>query len=337
MAISQIGTASISGLGYGFKNRIINGAMMIDQRNAGTAVTVTTTTSGTYGPDRTSGYTGTGSLWQLQRVSTGNLDFPYASRIQRISGQTSTSGIYWRQVIETSNCSDLAGQTVALSFYVTAGSNYSGGAVTVNIYTGTAADQGTASLNTGAWTGLATPLNSTFTPTTTRTRYTFTATIGSSVQEIAIGLYWAGSGTAGTNDYIDVTGVQLEAGTVATTFDYRPYGTELALCQRYYEKTLSQGTTSSTGQTSGALIGVATATTQMAAQWSFKQTKRTTPTLTLSSFNGTSGSWSSVSSNADFAVTQPWGVGDSGFARLDSTGMTAGAGYWGFAVASAEL
>ena len=111
----------------------------------------------------------------------------------------------------------------------------------------------------------------------------------------------------------------------------------MALCQRYYEKTLSQGTTSSTGQTSGALVAIAMSTTQMAAQWTFKQTKRTTPTLTLSSFNGTSGAWASNSSNADFTVTQPWGVGDNGFARLDSTGMTAGAAYWGFAVASAEL
>ena len=48
------------------------------------------------------------------------------------------------------------------------------------------------------------------------------------------------TGTAGADDSIYITGVQLEKGSTVTSFDYRPYGTELALCQRYYEKTYSQ-------------------------------------------------------------------------------------------------
>ena len=139
MAISQIGTASISGLGYGFKNRIINGAMGISQRTAvNTNVAVTTSTSGTFGPDRYSGYTGTASLWNILQVTTGVYDFPYALRLQRIASQTSTSAVYLRQVIETNNCIDLAGQSVTISFYATAGANYSGGAATVQVITGTA-------------------------------------------------------------------------------------------------------------------------------------------------------------------------------------------------------
>jgi len=244
----QTATDSISnsvGSPYGFKNRIINGAVGISQRaTTGTAVAVGNVPGGTYGPDRFYGYSGTLSLWNIYQVSTGALDFPYAFRTQRIAGQTSTSASYFGQTIETSNCADLAGQTITLSFYATAGANYSGGAATIQLLTGTASDQGTSSLNQALWTGLALPINSTFTPTTTRTRFTFTATIGATAQEIAFRFNWSGSGTAGANDYLDITGIQLERGTVATAFDYRPYGTELALCQRYFYQSEHFGTNS---------------------------------------------------------------------------------------------
>ena len=227
---------------YSFKNRIINGAMVIDQRNAGAALTMGTTAAGTYGVDRWAGYSGAGSLWQMQRVSTGNLDFPFAMRMQRIAGQTSTASIYYSQVIETNNTYGLAGSPVTLSFYVTAGANYSGGSgFGFQVITGTAADQGMSSMNSGTWTGAAYP-GTTLTPTTTRTLVTFTTTLGASVQEIGIRFYWAGSGTAGAADFVDITGVQLEKGSTATSFDYRPYGTELALCQKYYYRQTSQAT-----------------------------------------------------------------------------------------------
>jgi hypothetical protein len=234
------GSANVSGtvaMGSSFlRNRIINGAMQISQRTAvNTNVAVGTGLTGTFGPDRFYSYTGTASLWNTSQVTTGTYDFPYANRLQRIAGQTSTSSIYWRQIVETANCIDLAGLSVTLSFFATAGANYSGGAAGAAIYTGTAADQGTSLLNQALWTGFASALSSSFTPTATRTRYTFTATLGSTIQELAIGINWAGSGTAGANDYIDITGVQLEVGTVTTPFERRLYGQELVLCQRYYD------------------------------------------------------------------------------------------------------
>jgi hypothetical protein len=249
-------------------------------------VAVGTGTAGTFGPDRFSGYTGTGSLWNISQVSTTAYDFPFALRLQRIAGQTSTSAVYLRQIIETVNCKDLAGQTVTLSFYATAGANYSGGAATVQLFTGTAADQGTTSLNTAAWTGLVSAVNTTFTPTTTRTLFTFTGTLGATVQEVAFSINWSGSGTAGANDYIDITGVQLEKGSTATSFDYRPYGTELALCQRYYE----------TGNAYGE--GYTTANAPIGIGYIFKVTKRTAPTISYPTFtNG-----SNARAGADRAI-----------------------------------
>jgi hypothetical protein len=252
--------------------------MVIDQRNAGAALTMGTAAAGTYGVDRWAGYAGAGSLWQMQRVSTGNLDFPFAMRMQRIAGQTSTAPIYYSQVIETINTYGLAGQAVALSFYVTAGANYSGGSgFGFQVITGTASDQGLSSMNSGTWTGAAYP-GTTLTPTTTRTLITYTTTLGASVQEIGIRFYWAGSGTAGANDFVDITGVQLEKGSTATSFDYRPYGTELALCQRYYQQVGGNtgdlnSITLRSYTTSGSYVG---------NQYQFPVQMRTSPTMTIS-------------------------------------------------------
>jgi hypothetical protein len=271
------------------KNRIINGAMGISQRTAvNTNVAVTTTASGTFGPDRFWGYTGTASLWNISQVTTSAYDFPYACRLQRIAGQTSTSAIYCGQTIETNNCINLAGQSVTLSFYATAGANYSGGAATAQVLTGTAADQGTSSLNNGAWTALALPINTAFTPTTTRTLFTFTGTIGSTVQEIAFRFNWSGAGTAGANDYIDITGVQLEVGSSATGFEYRQYGQELALCQRYFQKTNADmyGSTANVGYLT----------------WQFKVSMRASPTVayvsgTLGTAQNTCVDWTDLYNN----------------------------------------
>jgi hypothetical protein len=276
-----------AGSPYGFKNRVINGAMVIDQRNAGSALAAGTSAAGAYTMDRWASYTGTGSLWQMQRVSTGNLDFPFAKRTQRIAGQTSTSAIYVAQIIESINTYGLAGQTVTLSFYVTAGSNYSGGSsFGFQLVNGTVADEGMSSMNSGSWTGGAYP-GTTLTPTTTRTRITYTTTLGSSVQEIAVRFYWAGSGTAGANDFVDITGVQLELGSQATAFDYRPFGAEFALCQRYFECNLSYGTTISNftgGNNSAGVRAMYVSGNSGGAQgWNhdWKVPKRTTPTVTL--------------------------------------------------------
>ncbi len=269
--------------GMNFRNRIINGDMRIDQRNAGAAVTVGTVAAGTYGVDRWWGYSGTGSLWQVDQVSTSNTDFPFATRIQRIAGQTSTSAIYWGQIIEYNNMFDMAGQSVTLSFYATAGSNFSGTNVQMYVYSGTAADQGATSLNTAAWTGLAVALNGAsaglFVPTTTRQRFTFTFTLGAGIKELCVRLNWSGSGTAGANDYIDITGVQLEVGSVATPFERRPYGTELALCQRYYWEVSGVG-----GAITGCTIdGLYANSAGAGVFYSFMHpvTMRTAPTATV--------------------------------------------------------
>ena len=220
---------------YGFKNRIINPAMSIWQR--GTSVTLTASTF-TYTTDRWVGYTAnTGTVVSRSTdVPAGN-QFQYSARIQRPASNTGVNGHVFQQIIESVNMYDLAGQSVTFSFWAKAGANFSpsGGILYFAVNTGTVADQGSAS-SVGGWTGFAQPTTQVSAAlTTTWTKYTVTGTVGSTALEMAAYFVWTPTGTAGADDSVYITGVQLEKGSTATSFDYRPYGTELRLCQRYYQ------------------------------------------------------------------------------------------------------
>ena len=218
----------------GFRNRLINGDMRIDQRSGGTAYAITSSLYGSC--DRWGSLAGANGVWTQQRVATALTDFPFAMRVQRTAGSTSTATVYVGQVIETTNCADLAGKSVTLSFDAIAGANFSssGSVITCQVYTGTGSDQGWTSLNSGSWSGFATSINASQAITTTKTRYSFTGSIPAGTNEIAVRFDVAGTGTAGASDFFEITGVQLEAGSTATDFERRPISTELALCQRYY-------------------------------------------------------------------------------------------------------
>jgi len=222
--------STVSSDTVGFKNRIINGAMVIAQR--GTSFTPSANNTD-YTLDR----------WNANRNSVGNYTVSqqgtagnYSIRLQRNSGDTSTQTIRLRQVIESSNCADLAGLAVSFSATLTAGANYSGGSsFYITIVTGSGIDQGLNGMVTNSWTNFA-QQTANFTPTTTPTRVSGTITIPAGTNEIGILITWDPSGTAGANDWVQLTNVQLEKGSTATSFDYRPYGTELQLCQRYFVK-----------------------------------------------------------------------------------------------------
>ena len=213
----------------GFKNRIINGDMDIWQRGT------TATGAYVYGADRwaTGPFTASQTISRSTSVPSGSVA-QYSLNLQRPTSSTSTTTTIVMQTIETANCYDLAGQTVTISFWAKAGANFSAASNNLNIQvaTGTAADQGGVSYYT--WTGFS-GFTNTQPITTTWTKYSFSGTLGSGVLEIAVLFYFVPTGTAGADDAVYITGVQLEKGATATSFDYRPYGTELVLCQRYYQ------------------------------------------------------------------------------------------------------
>jgi hypothetical protein len=138
--------------------------------------------------------------------------------------------VYFNQALETRESYKFAGQTATLSAYYRTGSGFSGTGLTLNFNYGTGTDQNAVLGFTGAAT-LSSPVLS---ASNAWQRVTFSAFIPQTATQLSIYMIYTPSGTAGGFDYFDVTGVQLEKGSVATPYEIRPYATELALCQRYY-------------------------------------------------------------------------------------------------------
>jgi len=169
--------------------------------------------------------------------TSGLTGIQYGLRVQR---PVSTTGVNDQQIyyqFETPDSYRFAGQTVTLSFYAKAGANFSATSSLLGcgIYSGTGTNQ---NITSGAYTGQVTVASDTKTLTTSYQRFSITGTVGSTATQIAIILGSTPTGTAGANDWYEITGVQLEYGSVATSFKRSAGGNiqqELAACQRYFQ------------------------------------------------------------------------------------------------------
>ena len=221
--------------GLSLRNKIINGDMGIWQRGTSFAAAA----SIVYTADRWAFYRqalgvgATASQTQAASIIGGS---SYGIRAQRNSGNTSVDPLILSQCIETAIARRLQGQTVTLSYKQRTGGNISSATVAVYIYYGTGTDQGVNSARAGSWTGQATLASSFPTGASGFTTQTFTTAIPSTATELMVSFVYTPTGTAGAADFFDITDVQLELGPVATPFEHRPIGMELALCQRYYTK-----------------------------------------------------------------------------------------------------
>jgi hypothetical protein len=221
------------------KNALINGGMDIWQRGTSFA-SLTAASSSTFAADRWQVYIGNAGRTVSQQAS-GLTAFRYSMRVARDSGNTSIAVTQVTQNIESNMSYPLAGKTVTVSFYGKAGANYSAasGALTFALYQGTGIDQNVFGMTGGSNVGTATA-----TLTTSWQRFSFTVAVPSTSTELAVYFLMTPVGTAGANDYFEITGVQLELGSTATPFS-RAQGTiqgELAACQRYYWRANSNAT-----------------------------------------------------------------------------------------------
>lgn len=164
---------------------------------------------------------------------------------------------------------------------------------------------------------------------------------------------WAGSDTSGatattngvaaTSDTFQLTGaivlpgIELP-GSVRAPFIMRPFDQELPLCQRYYEKTYDYAVLPNTVSAgSGLRMGLAMSATAVAIPGNFKVRKRASPSITLISFNGTTGVMAAQATNLDTAAATPQLIGEDGFGYITASGLTAGAGYHVHLVAKSQL
>ena len=288
--------ATLNGLSYptegslSGRNRIINGDMRIDQRNAGASVTATTGVS--YVLDRWTTQWSATSKFSVQQ-NAGSVTPP--AGFKNYQGLTSLSaysiaatdffGI--AQPIEGFNAEDLdwgtaSAKTVTLSFWVRSSLTGTFGG-SIRNYAANYSYPFTYSIGAAnTWTYISITIPG----PTAGTWSTGTSGWGSVIFGIGVGSTysgtagsWSGSnflsatgatsvvGTNGATFYI--TGVQLEAGSVATPFERRSYQVELAMCQRYYE-------------TAGwGLTGAWESSTTVQLGWNFVVRKRATPSLTL--------------------------------------------------------
>jgi hypothetical protein len=193
--------------------------------------------------------------------------------MQRANGNTSTAAPSLWYSNESTNTYDLAGNQVTLSFWAKAGTTLSssGSQMYVAIVSGTGTDQRIYSYTGGVAFSVTYQ-----TITTSWVRYSFTGTVPSNATELGFQISFTPTGTAGADDSIKITGVQLEAGSTATDFERRPIGTELALCQRYCWRMSSASTTKIFFQ------GYMHNTGQLEGVVPFPVPMRTQPTLTSS-------------------------------------------------------
>jgi hypothetical protein len=201
----------------GFKNRLINGDMTIDQRNNGASYSPTNL-SVVYGADRWLTFSAGAGVTAQRINNSGVTGFPFAFRQTGASGNTYASFV---QRIESANCLDLVGQQVTVSLFV-ATSNSSNVRIGLE-YAGSTDNFGSPVVIQ----------QQTIATTSTLTRYSVTFNALPSQVANGIQLDIEAASGIGAGVTFTVTGVQLEKGNVATSFDVLPYTTELALCQRY--------------------------------------------------------------------------------------------------------
>jgi len=305
---------SAQGSSFGFRNRIINGAMVFDQRNAGGSVS----NPNSYIIDRWLVETSNSST-TAQQVTDAPPGFTKSLKFVTTTGTSIVSGSYCdvTQKIEGYNVADFgfgtsSASTFTVSFWVKSsitgvfgitlrmenGPPYAGYFTTYTINNSntwqyvTITVPGNSATAFGSTTnGIALSLNfmlgagSTYTASTANTWGAYGVTgygqlssaTGSNAVFTTTGATW------------QVTGVQLEKGPTASAFEYRDYTRELQMCQRYFESSADLGSSIPSGQCSSFANSGSNTTGYIQDQRYYQVQKRATPTITFWDNAGTSG------------------------------------------------
>ena len=349
---------------FGFKNRIINGGMVIDQRKAGANVTINTTAQ-TYTVDRWRAYGVTSAGVYTVQQNAGSVT-PPTGYVNYLGAKTTTAdasvaaGSYYflSQLIEGYNVADLgwgtaSAKTVTLSFQVYSSlTGTFGGSVTNGAFNRSYPFTYTIS-SANTWTSISVTIagdTSGTWLTTTGNGIGLYFDLGSGSSNVGTAGAWAAAGYVGAtgdtkvistlNATFYITGVQLEVGSSATSFDFRDYGRELFLCERYFEVSYNSSVVPGTVTNTSAVTWVNPTTISYAGnQVRYRTSKRTTPTLTLYSpiTANTTGKISSVDVATDYAASTCGSPGSNGFGVFSSSSISGPATLNFHYTASAEL
>jgi hypothetical protein len=316
VSVAQLGSVG----GTSFRNKIINGDMRIDQRTSAASKTIASGSTYYYTLDRWAVYAKASQFSYQQNAGsvTPPTGFTNYLGLTSLAATTPAAGDlqFLTQIIERTNMTDLAwatayAKTVTVSFWVytsvTGTHSAALGAGGFGRNYGFTYSVPTA--NTWQYVSVTVPGDTGGTWTDER-GLCLAFNLGSGTNQQGTANTWGStlfvtgavsvSATNGAKFYI--TGVQIEAGSTATPFECRPYGLELALCQRYYEVT----------NPSSEMTPVSVSGNYIMIGFSYKVTKRATPTVTTNI--------------TDANYTAQWGLAQAGFTTSGKTG-TVGIGF----------
>jgi len=209
------------------RNLLINGDMRICQRPA------STTSINSYVVDRWRSYGGALDCTISQQTdATAYPRSQKALRLHRTSGTSGTNNTGLCQGVETADSKPYAGETVTLSFKARCGANFSASsnAMTSSINAGEGTDQscmGMTNTNSGSQANtLSTSVQS----------FSHSYAVPADKTQLTVSFAYTPTGTAGANDWFEITEVQLEHGSTATPFEFRDFQSEFVRCQRYHQR-----------------------------------------------------------------------------------------------------
>jgi hypothetical protein len=327
--VSVVGMNPTTLNGSGVVTAVVAGGFTLGATTTGTMITGgvaygypyylnPTTTLLAYTVDRWQSYRAaftTGITTTVQPSGLGN--FQYALRVQRNAADISTAVMALNTSLESADSVKFAGQQATLSFWARSGANFSSTSsiLSPSIAYGTGYDQSICSGFTGQ-----TLITNNVTLTTTWKRYSFTGTIPVTATEIGAVFNYTPVGTAGANDYFDVTGVQLELGTSATSFARHgsSMAGEMTACLRYFQIVPDSIT-----------FGLSTARSMI--QWAASGVMRTTPSVTLTSTSPywENIAWSTVGSLTNASLQGGHLTARGGDIVIDGTYATSPVTQWG--------
>jgi hypothetical protein len=267
----------------GFRNRIINGGFNIAQR--GTSFVSGANNNDTYNLDRWYVLSDGNDAVDITQTTTVPTDAKYSIGLDV---ETANKKFGIAQIIENANCFDAIGGNVTLSFQAKVSSTtkldnvkcaivaWSGTAdtVTSDIISAWGAEGTNPTLIANA-TYENTPAN--LNVTTSFATYSVTANVDTASTSNIIVFIWSDVTDTTAGDFLYITNVQLEAGSVATPFERRDYGRELAMCQRYTQKYPA-----GTNNFGNLVNGNCSLTTRLQGVFTYPVPMRATPTYTLS-------------------------------------------------------
>ena len=305
------------------KNVVINGDFQVWQR--GTSFTVGAVNS-VYSADRWTGSRG-GIVGMTMSRQTGPSGIPYCLRATRAVADVGTNDQTICYNVPTLDAIAFAGQQLTCSFWMRIGSGFATGSrMEVRILSGTGTDENR--LN-GAYTG-AFPINQTYVAAcnTTWQRFSFNFTLASTVTEFCALFSQRGitAAAAAANDYFEMTGIQIEAGGVASPFQFEPFAQTVLRCQRFFQKSFPYAVTpaQNTANNLGAFqhtVTTAGAAASYSGVLSFSPTMHRTPTMTFYNPNAANAFTWNYNTTTSGTATAASGITNEKFLALQTTGV----------------